>query len=122
MLASGGRYDALIKTFQNPLINRRRADGEPIKQPTVVGAVIHVERLATILKENENVDRRIHVDAAVCTVGHRPQTKEQAALVKDLWNNGIRATILDHCQVSSFRKTNINFFFNPHANLLRYRA
>lgn len=98
-MATGGRYDALVKSFHNPLVIRRKIDGESPSQPTVVGASIHLDRVATLLKETEGVGERVLVYAAVYTVGYCPQTKEQAALVKDLWNNGIRATVLDHFQV-----------------------
>jgi hypothetical protein len=70
-----------------------------MSQPTVVGGLIHLDRVAAILKETEVVEERVLVYVAICTVGYRPQTKEQASLVKDLWNNGVRATVLDHCQV-----------------------
>lgn len=98
-MATGGRYDALVKSFHNPLVSRRKADGEPLSQPTVVGALIHLDRVSNLLKETEGIGERVLVYAAVYTVGYRPQTKEQASLVKDLWNNGIRATVLDHFQV-----------------------
>ncbi len=99
VLATGGRYDALVRSFQNALVNRRRVDGEPMSQQTVVGGLIHLDRIAAILKECEVVEERVLVYAAIYSIGCRPQTKEQASLVKDLWNNGVRATVLDHCQV-----------------------
>lgn len=99
VLATGGRYDALVKHFQNPLVNRRRMDGEAPSQPTAVGAMIHLDRVVAKIKETEGSTERALVYAAVYTVGNCPQTKEQASLVKDLWNNGVRATVLDHCQV-----------------------
>ena len=102
VLANGGRYDALVKSFQNPLVNRRKTDGEPLSHPTAVGAMIHLDRVVAILKETEAIDERILVHAAIYSVGHRPQTKEQASLVKDLWNSGVRATVVDHCQVFIF--------------------
>lgn len=98
VLATGGRYDALVKSFQNPLIVRRKADGEPVSQPSVVGGLIHMDKVATILRESEVLEERTLVYAAIYTVGYLPDTKEQASLVKDLWNNGVRATVLDHCQ------------------------
>lgn len=98
-MATGGRYDALVKSFHNPLVNRRKIDGEPLSQPTVVGAMIHMDRVSTLLKETEGVGERMLVYAAVYTVGYSPQTKEQTSLIRDLWNNGIRATVLDHFQV-----------------------
>lgn len=73
-----------------------------MSQPTVVGGLMHLDRVAAILKETEVVEERVLVYVAICTVGYRPQTKEQASLVKDLWNNGVRATVLDHCQVLYF--------------------
>ena len=100
VLATGGRYDSLIKCFENPLVNRRKIDAESSHQPTVVGGVIHLDRISTILKGSEGADERVLVYAAVYAVGSRPQTKEQASLIKDLWNNGIRAIVLDHCQVT----------------------
>jgi hypothetical protein len=70
-----------------------------MSQQTVVGGLIHLDRIAAILKECEVVEERVLVYAAIYSIGCRPQTKEQASLVKDLWNNGVRATVLDHCQV-----------------------
>lgn len=99
VLATGGRYDALVKCFRNPLVVRRKADGEPINLPSVVGGLIHLDKVTTMLKESEVLEERVLVDAAIYTVGYLPDTKEQASLVKDLWNNGVRATVLDHCQV-----------------------
>ena len=89
----------MVRSFQNALVNRKKVDGEPMSQPTVVGGLIHLDRVAAILKETEVVEERVLVYAAIYSVGYRPQTKEQASLVKDLWNNGVRATVLDHCQV-----------------------
>ncbi|XP_046647623.1 LOW QUALITY PROTEIN: eIF-2-alpha kinase GCN2-like [Daphnia pulicaria] len=57
VLATGGRYDALVRSFQNALVNRNKVDGEPMSQPTVVGGFIHLDRVAAILKETEVVER-----------------------------------------------------------------
>lgn len=61
-----------------------------------------MDKVATILRESEVLEERTLVYAAIYTVGYLPDTKEQASLIKDLWNNGVRATVLDHCQVFHF--------------------
>ena len=65
----------------------------------------------------ENPDERVLISCVICSVGHRSQTKEQASLVRDLWNVGVRATVLDHCQVVyllhfSFIFHGLNMFFS----------
>jgi hypothetical protein len=47
----------LVRSFQNALVNRKKVDGEPMSQPTVVGGLIHLDRVAAILKETEVVER-----------------------------------------------------------------
>jgi len=107
VLAAGGRYDALVKSFENPLINRRnKMDGETVLQPTVVGGSIYLDKVVTLMKNLDRPDERVLITAAICTVGYRPQSKEQASLVRDLWNAGVRATVLDHCQVGLFKQVN----------------
>lgn len=110
ILASGGRYDALITSFRNPLIVRRKGDGEEITQPACVGGSIHMDKVVSILKEMENPEEHVLVTAVICTLGYRPQIKEQASLVRDLWNNGVRATVLDHCQVKNSNFTHHQLF------------
>ena len=76
-----------------------------------------MDKVVSILKEMENPEEHVLVTAVICTLGYRPQIKEQASLVRDLWNNGVRATVLDHCQVKNSNFTHhqlfrIQHFFN----------
>ena len=49
--------------------------------------------------QDAEADAWAPVDVVVATVGPQPLTRQQAALVSELWNGGVRATTLDHCQV-----------------------
>lgn len=104
-MASGGRYDKLVTSFRKPLIVRRKGEEEP-SQPAIVGGSVHMDKVVSILKDTGNSEEQMLVSAVICTLGYRPQIKEQASLVKDLWNNGVRATVLDHCQVKK-KSTNV---------------
>ena len=99
-MATGGRYDSLVASFRNPVVNRSRMmeSDESMAYPAAVGALIHVDKVISILKEHHDESAAL-VDVAISTVGHQPLTKEQASLVKDFWNNGIKATIVDHFEV-----------------------
>ena len=100
-MASGGRYDALVTSFRKAHIVRRKGE-EEVYQPAIVGGSIHVDKVVSILKDMGNSEEQVLVSAVICTLGYRPQIKEQALIVRDLWNNGVRATVLDHCQVKTY--------------------
>ena len=57
---------------------------ESMTYPAAVGALIHVDKVISILKEHHDESAAL-VDVAISTVGHQPLTKEQASLVKDFW-------------------------------------
>jgi len=110
VLATGGRYDDLVASFRNQssikFINRIshcqpiiKMENDTVSPPCAIGAVIHLDKLISVVKESCSKEEGMVVSVVVCTVGHRPLTKEKAWLVRDLWNSGITATTMDHLQV-----------------------
>lgn len=111
VLATGGRYDDLVASFRNQssikFINRIshgqptiKMENDVVSPPCAIGAVIHLDKLISVVKESCSKEESMVASVVICTVGHRPLTKEKAWLIRDLWDSGITATTMDHLQVT----------------------
>ena len=82
-ISGGGRYDNLVGMFSG-------------KQIPAVGVSIGIERIFNILEEKykDSPDiRSVETEVFVAVIG-KNLTKERFKVLKDLWDNGIKAEIL----------------------------
>ena len=129
-LAVGGRYDALLTSYHNPLLVRVKTDSAAPESTTtttttttpaaVVGAVLYSDKIVAVVKEDDVARHQFTAaDVAVCTpaaatAAARPAsvTKELALLLRQLWNRRVRASPVDHLQVKKKKKKKRHLAFS----------
>ena len=107
-IATGGRYDSLIKNFAPPL--------SALGPPSAVGASIAFEKIVNALAEDKKFVPPNAYDVLVCTIGQVMFTvvKETMKVVGDLWAAGLRADLMletphsldeiqEHCRSSGIQ-------------------
>ncbi|CAK9814660.1 eIF-2-alpha kinase GCN2 [Anthophora quadrimaculata] len=110
VIAAGGRYDKMLSSFKKVLERTGMASKE-IKQYGA-GISISLEKLVSAVSEtSESLEcTKYGIDVAISCMGNRHREKEMIDLLKELWNFGLKVTILDlvsleeileHCRENS---------------------
>ncbi|XP_026672144.1 uncharacterized protein LOC108628228 [Ceratina calcarata] len=109
VISAGGRYDKMLNSFKKILEPTEMASKE-IKQYGA-GISISLEKLVSAVSEmTDSLDCKYGIDVAISCIGNRNREKEMIDLLKELWNLGLRVTILDipsleeileHCRENS---------------------
>lgn len=102
VLAAGGRYDSMIKSFRNVIEQATMLSLDT--QQSGVGISISLDKLVqAIQKENEEMPKCDNLDVVVCSVGIKPLLKEKSQLLKRLWSLGIRYVLIEASSVEEIQ-------------------
>lgn len=96
VIAAGGRYDNMLKSFRQVLERTGLASNEV--QQYGAGISISLDKLVGIVAETteEFSEGKYGIDVAVCCVDGLPKReREMADVLRELWTLGLRITTLD---------------------------
>lgn len=112
VIAAGGRYDKMLSSFKK-ILERTGMTSKEIKQHGA-GISISLEKLVSAVSEtSESVETKGGIDIAISCLGNAHREKEMIDLLRELWNLGLKVTILDlssleeileHCQEHSIHQ------------------
>ncbi|XP_045185726.2 eIF-2-alpha kinase GCN2-like [Mercenaria mercenaria] len=90
VLATGGRYDVLMKQFepQHSILTPK------VCKQSGVGVSVAFEKIVTAMLDQPEFQPPSAYDVLVCTIGHKPMEKERMNLVRELWSAGLKTEIL----------------------------
>ncbi|XP_043791915.1 eIF-2-alpha kinase GCN2 isoform X2 [Apis laboriosa] len=94
VIAAGGRYDKMLSSFKK-ILERTGMASKEIKQYGA-GISISLEKLVSAVSEtSESVECKYGIDVAISCMDNHHRGKEMINLLKELWNLGLKVTILD---------------------------
>ncbi|XP_017783992.1 PREDICTED: eIF-2-alpha kinase GCN2 [Nicrophorus vespilloides] len=117
VLAAGGRYDNMIRTYRNTVVQDNESSMD-IKQ-SAVGVSISLDKLTSAMQKNQDdMTNFAYLDVAVCSLGTNAFIKEKSKVLKDLWCAGIRCTLIDASTLEEIQEQ-CNELKVPHVIILK---
>lgn len=94
VIAAGGRYDSMLMSFRK-ILERTGMTSKEVNQYGA-GISISLEKLVSAVSEvSENPENKYAIDVAVSCIGNPRREKEMIDLLRELWGQGLKVTILD---------------------------
>lgn len=89
VIAAGGRYDSLINMF-------RQLDATKECSQYAAGISLSLDKIVSALQADNY--KASTLDVLVCSLGQNSMTREKVGILKELWNAGIKSSLLDTTQ------------------------
>ncbi|CAH0551983.1 unnamed protein product [Brassicogethes aeneus] len=118
VLAAGGRYDSMIATHRNIMLQANMLDKDV--HQSAVGVSISLDKLVQAIQRESGDEVTVpdHLDVAVCSIGTKPMLKEKAKILKSLWAGGIRCFLIESTNLEEIHEE-VNELKVPHIVILK---